>query len=144
MKQLFTLLLLASGLIAKSATNTSAEHKAVKNFEAAYGKNASATWTCTPAGCQVAFEHKGQYITAVYSAAGNLQWYKKHIASTQLPVSLQLALKNRFAGYWIADVEEKSGKAGATYVLTLQKGDKKITLNANGGTWQTSKMTNKA
>jgi hypothetical protein len=147
MKQLFTLLLLASGLFAKSTTTTTtlpANHGAIKTFEATYGKNTSANWTCTPLGCQVAFEHKGQHITALYSAAGTLRWYKKHIVSTELPVSLQMSLKNRFAGFWISDVEEKSGRTGATYVLTLENGFKKITLNAIGGKWQAVKTTTKA
>ena len=144
MKQIFTLLLLATGLLAKSTPTKPIEMPAVKAFENIYGQNKAAVWTCTPQGCQVEFEHKGQYITAVYNNTGKLRFYKKHIASLQLPVALQLNLKNRFANYWIADVEEKSGQNGTTYLLTLENGYKKLTLAANRSTWQTIKTTNKA
>lgn len=144
MKQLFTFLLLASALLAKSNPNHGIEPAAVKNFEAAYGKATNATWRCTPAGCQVRFEHKGQTITAVYTHAGQLRWYQKHIASTQLPSMLQLKLKNYVNGYWIADVQETSGRNGASYTLTLENGLKKVTLNATGGNWQIVKTSNKA
>jgi hypothetical protein len=146
MKQIFTLILLSATLLAKSApaNNHSVKPSPVQAFEAVYGTNKTANWTCTSQGCQVEFEHKGQYITAVYNNAGKLRFYKKHIASLQLPVTLQLGLKNAFANYWIADVEEKSGKNGTTYVLTLENGYKKLTLNADRSTWQTIKTTNKA
>jgi len=146
MKQFFTLVLLAASLFAKSTPVHSkpTEPAAVQAFEAAYGKNANASWNCTPAGCRVQFEHKGQYITAVYSQTGKLRFYQKHILSTQLPTALQLSLKNRLNGYWISDVQETSARNGATYVLTLENASKKITLNAAGGTWQQIKTISKA
>jgi hypothetical protein len=146
MKQFFTLVLLAASFFAKSTPlhNKPAEPAAVQAFEAAYGKNTAATWNCTPSGCQVQFEHKGQYITAVYSHTGKLRFYKKHILSTQLPAALQLTLKNHMNGYWITDVQETSARSGATYVLTLENAAKKITLNAAGGTWQKSRTISKA
>lgn len=146
MKQIFTLFLLSATLLAKSAPadNHPVKPAAVKAFEASFGNHKDAVWTSNITGYQVAFEHKGQYITAEYNAAGKLRYYKKHIASTQLPAALQLALKNRFGNYWIADVIEQSGQAGAVYQLTMENGNKKVTLNATGGNWQTVKTTNKA
>lgn len=134
MKPIFTLLLLASGLLAKSAPAET--DPAVKAFEAAYGKSTPATWHRTAAGRQVEFQHKGQYITAVYTAAGQLRWYTKHIISTSLPVSLQLGLKDGYADYWIADVQEKSGQGGAAYVLTLENAERQVVLKSVGGKWQ--------
>lgn len=146
MKQFFILVLLSATLFAKSAPvqGKPAEPAALQAFEASYGKNKTAVWTCTAQGCQVEFEHKGQYITAVYNLSGKLRFYKKHILSTQLPVSLQLALKNRMNGYWISDVQETSARSGATYLLTLENASKKVTLNASSGVWQTIKTSNKA
>ena len=136
--------MLATSFLAKSTPAKPIETPAVKAFENTYGQNNAAVWTCTAQGCQVEFEHKGQYITAVCNNTGKLRFYKKHIASLQLPVTLQLSLKNRFANYWISDVEEKSGQNGTTYVLTLENGYKKLTLAANRSAWQTIRTTNKA
>lgn len=146
MKRIFTLLLLSAALLAKSAPagNRPVKSAAVKAFETFFGHHKDAVWTSNITGYRVAFEHKGQYITAEYNAAGKLQCYKKHIASTQLPAALQLALKNRFGNYWIADVVEQSGTTGATYQLTMENGARKVTLNAAGGNWQILKTTNKA
>lgn len=146
MKQFFTLIMLSATLLAKSAP---ADNKPVKPataqaLEASFGNSKPAAWTCTAQGCQVEFEHKGQYITAVYNTAGKLRFYKKHILSTQLPVALQLKLKNRLNDYWITDVQEKSARTGATYVLTLENGYKKITLKATSGTWTVLNTSNKA
>lgn len=135
MKQIFTLVLLSAALLAKSAP---ADNHPVKPA------SVKAVGASKSNGYQVAFEHKGQYITAEYNAAGKLRWYKKHIASTQLPTSLQIALKNRFGNYWIADVVEQSGKSRTTYQLTMENGSQKVTLNATGGSWQTVKTVNKA
>ena len=146
MKRIFTLVLLSAALLAKSApaNNSPVNAAAVKAFEASFGKSKEAQWSSKISGYQVAFVHKGQYITAEYNAAGKLRWYKMHIASTQLPAALQLALTNHFSNYWIADVVEQSGGRGANYKLTLESGRKKIALNGNGDTWKIVKITSKA
>lgn len=136
MKSLFTLLLIASGFVANSTPARSGKPAAVKAFETTYGKNNSAAWSCTAGGCQVQFEHKGQYITALYTHAGQLRWYKKHISSTQLPVALQMGLQARLANSWISDVVEQSGRGGAAYTLTLENASKRTVLKAVGGRWQ--------
>ena len=142
MKQIFTLALLAASFLANSTPLAAKPVKHTQDPAMADAKPSERI--CTSQGCQVAFEHKGQYITAVYNTTGKLRFYKKHILSTQLPVTLQLKLKNQLKGYWISDVQEKSGNSGATYLLTLENGYKKITLNATGGSWQIDKITNKA
>lgn len=144
MKQFFTLLALAVSLLAKSAPEQPIGPEAIKAFETTYGKNTTAAWTCTPAGCEVAFELKGQYITALYTHGGQLRWYKKHILSTQLPVALQIGLKKRTNGFWISDVVEQSGKTGTVYTLTLENAAKKMILKAVGGAWQITKTDSKA
>lgn len=136
MKQMITLFLLAGTMLAKGTPTKTDNDAALKSFEAAYGKNTPANWSATAEGHQVEFEMKGQYITAVYNKNGGLRWYKKHLLSTQLPVNLQLKLKNRLAGYWIADVQEQSGKAGTAYTLTLENGQRKVVLQSVGGAWQ--------
>ena len=143
MKQIFTLLLLTIGLLAKSAP-TKPEPAAIKAFETIYGRHTSADWSCTPQGCAVQFELKGQMITAVYSHAGKLRWYERHIISTQLPVALQMAMKSFFGKYWISDVKEQSGKAGTAYTVTMENASTKLVLTNIGNQWQVSKRSNKA
>jgi hypothetical protein len=142
MKQLFTLLLLTAGLFARS-TPTKPEPAALQAFEATYGKQTPAAWTCTAAGCQVQFELKGQTITAVYTPTGKLRWYKKHIYSTELPVFLQMSIKKHLAGYWISDVVEQSGKEGTTYTVTLENASGKAIMTAKGNQWRAAKAVAK-
>ena len=143
MKQILTLLLLTIGLLAKS-TPAKPEPAAVKAFEATYGKQTSAAWNCTAHGCAVQFELKGQVVTAVYSHAGKLRWYERHITSTQLPVALQLAMKNYIGNYWISDVKEQSGKTGTAYTVTIENASSKLVLNNVGNQWQVAKRSVKA
>ena len=143
MKQIFTLLLLTIGMFAKS-TPTKPEPAAVKAFEATYGKQTTAAWSCTTKGCAVQFELKGQVITAVYSHAGKLRWYERHIVSTQLPVALQMAMKNYMGKYWISDVKEQSGKTGTAYTVTMENASSKLVLTNSGNQWQVAKRSVKA
>lgn len=143
MKQIFTLLLLTIGMFAKS-TPTKPEPAVVNAFEATYGKQTNANWTCTAKGCEVTFELKGQMITAVYSHAGNLRWYERHIVSTQLPVALQMAMKNHMHNYWISDVKEQSGKTGTAYTVTMENANSKLVLTNIGNQWQVAKKSAKA
>ena len=143
MKQIFTLLLLTIGMFAKS-NPTKPEPAAAKAFEATYGKQTSAAWSCTTKGCEVQFELKGQVITAVYSHAGKLRWYERHIPSTQLPVALQMAMKSYMGNYWISDVKEQSGKAGTAYTVTMENATSKLVLTNTGNQWQVTKKSVKA
>ena len=143
MKQILTLLLLTIGMLAKSAP-TKPEPAAVKAFEATYGKQTNADWSCTAKGCAVQFELKGQIITAVYSHAGKLRWYERHILSTQLPVALQMGMKSYMGNYWISDVKEQSGKTGTAYTVTMENASSKLVLTNTGNQWQVTKRSIKA
>jgi hypothetical protein len=143
MKQIITLLLLTIGMFARS-TSINPEPAVLKAFEAVYGKQTSANWNCTANGCEVKFELKGQVITAVYSHAGKLRWYERHIVSTQLPVALQMAMKSHMSDYWISDVKEQSGKTGTAYTVTMENASSKVVLTNTGSQWQVAKRSTKA
>lgn len=140
MKQIFTLLMLTIGMLAKS-TPTKPEPAALKAFEATYGKQTTGHWSCSTKGCEVQFELKGQVITAVYSHAGKLRWYEKHILSTQLPVALQMTMKSYMSKYWISDVKEQSGKTGTAYTLTIENASSRLVLTNTGNQWQVQKRS---
>ena len=140
MKQFFTIASLLFTMLANSTT-TAPSAEAIKSFEAKYGSQVRANWTCTGTGCQAAFEFKGQHITAFYSHNGKLRWYERHILSTQMPVALQMNLKKYMSNYWISDVKEQSGK-GTVYAVTLENASVKMVLTSAGNGWQvaTKKM----
>lgn len=142
MKQFFTIALLLITMLANSAPATPSP-AAVKSFEAKYGKQLTANWTCTPDGCQAEFEFKGQHITAFYSHSGKLRWYERHILSTQLPVALQMNLKKYMGKYWISDVKEQSGK-GTLYTVAVENASVKMVLTNVGNGWQVAAKKMKA
>ncbi|RYF84173.1 MAG: hypothetical protein EON98_09630 [Chitinophagaceae bacterium] len=143
MKQLLTLLLITIGFFAKSA-ETKPAAEAVKAFETKYGKSTTAAWAFTAQGYEAQFELNGQVITAVYSPAGQLRGYKKHILSTGLPVSLQMSLKKMARGYWVSDVIEQSSRQGTAYTITIENGFQQKIMKSVGGQWQLIKTLLKA
>ena len=132
MKQFLTIASLLITLLANSAFVPSPA--AIKSFEAKYGKQINANWSCTAQGCQAQFEFKGQYVTAFYSHSGKLRWYQRHILSTQMPVALQMNLKKYMGIYWISDVKEQSGKS-TLYSVTLENASVKMVLTNSGNQW---------
>jgi hypothetical protein len=73
---------------------------------------------------------------AYYSTNGELLAITRNIVSSQLPLNLQLELKNNYNGYWITELFELSGDNDNCYYVSLENADSKVTLRSNGDTWE--------
>jgi hypothetical protein len=82
-------------------------------------------------------------LTAFYSNSGELLAVTRNIPSTQLPIQLLIQVKRFYSDYWISDLFEYNANGSASYFITLENADKKITLRSNDGDWETYNKTTK-
>ena len=87
-------------------------------------------WTSINGYYKAAFIFNDQHITAFYQTNGRLLTLSKNISSLDIPVSLQLKLKNNYGDYWISNLLEIAGKEGTSYYITLEKADFKLVLKS--------------
>ena len=73
---------------------------------------------------------------AYYSGNGELLAITRNIVSSQLPLNLQMTLKNNYSGFWITELFELSGDNDNCYYISLENADSKVVLRSNGDTWE--------
>jgi hypothetical protein len=67
-----------------------------------------------------------------------------NILSDQLPARLRTGIKKNYSNYWISDLYKKTVNGKASYCITLENADKKVTLNATPSTpWSVTKVVSK-
>jgi hypothetical protein len=85
---------------------------------------------------KLTFKMDEMIMFAYYSENGELLAVTRNIVSSQLPLSLQMNLKNNYNGYWITELFELSGDNGNCYYISLENADSKIALRSNGDEWE--------
>lgn len=74
---------------------------------------------------------------AFYSDNGRLLAVVRNLLSTQLPVSLQLDLKQAYGDYWITELFELNGDGQNCYYVALENADTKMSLRSTAdGHWE--------
>jgi len=67
-----------------------------------------------------------------------------NILSDQLPVRLRTGIKKNYSNYWISDLYKKTVNGKASYCITVENADKKVTLNATPSTtWLITRVVSK-
>jgi len=67
-----------------------------------------------------------------------------NILSDQLPARLRTGIKKNYSSYWISDLYKKTINGRASYCITLENADKKVTLNATPPTtWAVTRVVAK-
>jgi hypothetical protein len=87
-------------------------------------------WTSINGYYKAAFIFNDQHVTAFYQTDGKLLKLSKNISSLDIPVSLQVKLKNNYGDYWISNLLEIANKEGTSYYITLEKADFKLVLKS--------------
>jgi len=87
-------------------------------------------WTSINGYYKAAFIFNDQHVTAFYQTDGELLGLSKNISSLDIPISLQVKLKNNYSDYWISNLLEISNKEGTGYYITLEKADFKLVLKS--------------
>ena len=103
----------------------------LKSFETTFSNAREVSWTTVSDLYKATFTFNGQHIIAFYNNEGALVAVTRNIASNQLPIKLQTALKNN-DNAWISDLFEVSGEEGTTYYVTLETADRKVIMKSVG------------
>jgi hypothetical protein len=83
-------------------------------------------------------------LSAFYADNGDLIAVTRNILSTQLPISLQMNLKNGYSNYWITECIEFNGAEQNSYYISLENADQKVTLKSNAdNTWSVYEKSDK-
>ncbi|HVV05496.1 MAG TPA: hypothetical protein VHC96_14795 [Puia sp.] len=85
---------------------------------------------------KLTFRMDDMVMFAYYSGNGELLAITRNIVSSQLPLNLQMTLRNNYNGYWITELFELSGDNDNCYYVSLESADSKVTLRSNGDTWE--------
>ena len=85
---------------------------------------------------KLTFKMNEMIMFAFYSEDGQLLAVTRNIVSSQLPVTLQMSLKNDYKGYWITELFELTGDDENSYYISLENADSKIVLRSFGDSWE--------
>jgi hypothetical protein len=67
-----------------------------------------------------------------------------NILSDQLPARLLTGIRKNYKSYWISDLYKKTINGRASYCITVENADKKVTLNATPSTtWLVTRVVSK-
>jgi hypothetical protein len=93
---------------------------------------------------KITFKMDDMILFAFYSGNGDLIAVTRNIRSSQLPIQLQMRLKNDFGSYWITELFELSDNDGNHYYVSLESADAKVILRSDGSsTWEVYQKTMK-
>ena len=142
---LFTLTaLLSFGSLTTKAQDVKVSAAVTNAFHTSFKQASDVQWKDCSTYYKADFIMNGQYVTAFYDANAALLAVTKNISPVQLPVTLQASLKKSYENYWITDALELSNESGTSYYVTVEDGERKITLKSIGNSWTTYKKEHKS
>jgi hypothetical protein len=111
------------------------EFKSVKDVE----------WTIGSNYYTASFVYNDKHVFAFYNPDGDLLGLTRYISSVDLPLNLQIGLKDRSNNYWISDLFEVAKNGTTSYYITLENADVKTVLRSAGGSdWEEYKTVKKS
>jgi hypothetical protein len=137
MKQILIITALFSVLSFNAAAGegTPNNPNVISAFQKTFGQPSEVNWKSSGKLYVADFMMNTQYVTAYYSATGQLLGLRKNILSTQLPIFLQAALKEQAKGFWISGLMEVANTDETTYYVILENADEKLVLRSNLNSW---------
>ena len=86
---------------------------------------------------KITFKINGAILSAFYNENGELLAVTHNILPTDSPINLLMQIKRDHADCWITDCFEFDANGSASYFITLENADTKLTLHSNGPDWET-------
>jgi hypothetical protein len=115
----------------------------LESFNKSFNNAKDVQWSASNEVYKATFLYNCQYITAFYTAGGELMGITKNILSSQLPLLLQAGLKENYSGYWISDVVEYSNQDEISYYVSLENADSKLTIRSSQNNWSVYRKVSK-
>jgi hypothetical protein len=135
-KILIAVTILASFITTQSFAQTIVPSVISSAFQTSFKNAKDITWTEVNDLYKTEFNMNGQVITAFYNGYGKLVATSRNISSTQLPLALELNLKNNYSSYYIVDLFEVDNDNENAYYVTIQYADQKLQLKStSNGNW---------
>jgi hypothetical protein len=145
MKRLILMLVICSSFsLTGFANETKVSESVLKSFNSFFKEASDVSWTTVNNYYKVSFKLQDQYVCAFYDEDGQMIALTRNITSRQLPITLQVALKNDYSQCWISDLFEMTNDGGTFYYVTIENGDAQFILKSNSeSAWRIYKKSNK-
>lgn len=130
MKKIIITLAVIISSFSAFATEEEVNSIVLKAFNKEFAGVKGVHWTSINGYYKAAFIFNDQHVTAFYQMNGALLKLSKNISSLDIPISLQVKLKNNYSDYWISNLLEIVNKEGTSYYITLEKADFKLVLKS--------------
>jgi hypothetical protein len=92
---------------------------------------------------KITFKMNGMILFAFYNSNGELLALSHNIKPSQLPISLLMPIKQKYANCWVTDCFEFDANGSASYYIVLENADTKLTLHSVGNDWEVQSKSNK-
>jgi len=147
MKRIILMLTLCLSLFSlrSFASDVEVSDAALSSFKTSFANATEVNWTSYNDYYRVSFFEGEEYIVAYYNKEGERIALTRNISLKQLPLSLQVSLKNDYGNYWISDMfEVNNTEQGLVYYVTIENADSKIVLKSGYAMgWTTFRKNNK-
>lgn len=144
MKKMILILAIAVSTLSAFAGEETVNSKVLNSFKSEFNDAKDVVWTTGTDFYTASFIFNNKYINAFYDTEGGLIGITRYLSQLDLPMNLQLSIKNNYGNYWVSDLFEVSKHESTSYYITLENADSKIVLKSYGGSdWSLFKKVKK-
>src|SRR5690349_11547720 len=130
---LFIALVFAFGLSSVFAnTVDGVNEKVLSRFQKEFSQAKDVYWQKGDDFLKVSFTLNEKVFFAYYNESGDKLALVRNLTSFDLPLGLQMELKQSYPQHWITDLFEFNGQDDSAYYVTIENADVKITLKSVG------------
>ena len=145
MKKIILTLAIAISSFAAFATEENVSKKVLDAFKTEFNTVKDVEWTVGSDYCVASFTFNDKHLFAYYNTDGELLGLTRYISPIDLPLNLQIGLKNKSKGCWISDLFEVAKNGTTSYYITLENADSKTVLRSTGGSeWEEFRTVKKS
>ncbi|MGH2553476.1 MAG: hypothetical protein ACRDEB_07155, partial [Chitinophagaceae bacterium] len=118
MKKLIITLAIAISSLSAIAGEENVSKKVLDAFKIEFSTAKEVEWTIGKDYYKAAFLYNNNYVFAFYDFDGGLLAVTRYISPVDLPISLQIGLKNNSEGLWVSDLFEMAKNGVTSYFIT--------------------------
>lgn len=145
MKKMILTLAIAISSLAAFAAEENVSKKVLDAFKTEFKTVKDVEWTAGSDYYKASFTYNEKHVFAYYNMDGDLLGLTRYISPVDLPLNLQISLKNKSNDYWISDLFEVAKNGTTSYYITLENADSKMVLRSAGGSdWEEFKTVKKS
>jgi len=128
-------LVIAVTTLSAFANDENVNQKVLDAFKTEFTTAKDVEWSVGSNYYKATFNYNGKYVFAFYNENGELLGLTRYLSPSDLPLTLQNALKKSYESYWVSDLFEASKDEATNYYITLENADTKIVLKSSENRW---------